>query len=61
MINQYVVFHLFPVVNKEIRKETSSFYAFLRLEHPQSLRPENLKSVAMATVVPGYPPKPNQL
>ena len=27
----------------------------------QTLRPQNFKSVAMATVAPGYPPKPNQL
>ena len=25
------------------------------VEHPQTLRPKNLKSVAMATVVTGYP------
>ena len=25
------------------------------MEHPQTLRPKNLKSVAMATVVAGYP------
>ena len=31
------------------------------MDHPQSLRPENSKSVAMATDVTGYPPKPNQL
>ena len=31
------------------------------MEHPESLRPENLKSVALATVVTGYPSKPNQL
>ena len=30
-------------------------------ECPQALRPKNLKSVAMATVDTGYPPKPNQL
>ena len=30
------------------------------MEHPQTLRLENLKSGAMATVT-GYPPKPNQL
>ena len=30
-------------------------------EHPQILRPKNLESVAMATVVASYPPKPNQL
>ena len=28
---------------------------------PTNLRPENLKSGAMATVVTGHPPKPNQL
>ena len=27
----------------------------------QTLRPENFKSAAMATVAAGYPPKPNQL
>ena len=31
------------------------------MEHPKTLRPENLKSVAKATLVAGYPPKPNQL
>ena len=31
------------------------------MEYPQTLRPENLTSVAMATVVAGYAPKPNQL
>ena len=31
------------------------------VECPQCLRPKNLKSVAMATVVTGYPPKPDQL
>ena len=33
----------------------------LGCEHLQSLRPENLKSVAIATDITGYPPKPNQL
>ena len=32
----------------------------LFVEHPQTLRLENLKSVPMATVVTGYPQKPNQ-
>ena len=27
------------------------------MEHPQTLRPRNLKSVAMTKVVTGYPPK----
>ena len=31
------------------------------VEHPKTSRPKNLKSVAMATVVAGYPPKLNQL
>ena len=33
----------------------------LSVEQQQTLRPKNLKSVAMATVVTRYPPKPNQL
>ena len=31
------------------------------MEPPQSLRLENLKSVAMATVVTRYPPPPNRI
>ena len=31
------------------------------MEHPKRLRPENLKSIAMATVVTGYPPPPQHL
>ena len=31
------------------------------MEHPQTLRLENVKSIAMATDITGNPPKPNQL
>ena len=31
------------------------------VEHPQTLRPKNIKSVAMTTVVPRYPLRTDQL